>query len=56
MIGQIQNDKKELMPIGNHQFIARDIDAKITFNFDNKNEVISLILDQGRAMTIKKVE
>lgn len=55
LIGQIREDQKELIPIGNHQFIARDIDAKLTFNSDKK-KIISLTLDQGREMVAKKVE
>ncbi|WP_394974851.1 serine hydrolase domain-containing protein [uncultured Croceitalea sp.] len=55
LIGQIRDDKKELIPLGNNQFIARDIDAKITFNLNENQEVISLTLDQGREMTAKKI-
>ncbi|MEL7118185.1 MAG: hypothetical protein AAFO07_02055 [Bacteroidota bacterium] len=55
LIGQIRDEKKELMPIGNHEFIARDIDAKLIFNLENIR-VISLTLDQGRKMTAKKME
>ncbi|WP_350285305.1 serine hydrolase [uncultured Croceitalea sp.] len=56
LIGQIRSDKKELVPIGNHQFIARDIDAKLTFNLNKNKNVISLTLDQGRATTAKKID
>ncbi|WP_299218621.1 serine hydrolase [uncultured Aquimarina sp.] len=55
LIGQIRADKKELVPIGNNQFIARDIDAKLTFNLDENQKVISLTLDQGREMAAKKI-
>lgn len=56
LIGQIRNDKKEFISIGNHQFIARGIDAKLTFDLDKNKSVISLTLDQGREMTAKKID
>ena len=56
LIGQIRTEKKELLSIGSHQFIAKDVDALLTFNLDKKKRVESLTLDQGRIMKAKKIE
>ncbi|GAA0872432.1 hypothetical protein GCM10009117_15790 [Gangjinia marincola] len=55
LIGQIKNDKKELLPIGKNKFIAKDIDALLTFNLEN-DKIVSLSLDQGRVIIAKKIK
>ena len=55
LIGQIGNDKKELLAVEKNKFIAKDIDAILIFIEENKS-VVSLSLDQGQKIIAKKIK
>jgi len=56
LYGQVGQDKKEILPYETNKFFAKEIDAKIIFNFDKSGKVISLTKVQSDEMNAKKVE
>lgn len=56
LYGQVGQDKKEILPYEINKFFAKEIDAKIIFNFDKSGKVISLTKVQSDEMNAKKVE
>ncbi|WP_286856848.1 MULTISPECIES: serine hydrolase [Sphingobacterium] len=55
LYGQVGNDRKELVPFDKHKFYARDLDATIVFNVDNKGTAIGLTKIQNSNMVSKKL-
>ncbi len=48
--------KRKFLPYETNEFFAKEIDAKIIFNFDKSGKVISLTKVQSDEMNAKKVE
>lgn len=55
LYGQVGKDRKELVPFAKYKFFARDLDATIIFNTDNKGKIISLTKIQNSEMIAKKL-
>lgn len=55
LFGQVGQDKKEILPYAKNKFFAKEIDAKIIFNFDKSGKVTSLTKVQSDEMNAKKV-
>jgi len=48
--------KFEIFPMSENEFFLKVVDASVTFNKDEKGEVVSLTLHQGRDVEAKKVK
>ncbi|MBX3239811.1 MAG: serine hydrolase [Chitinophagaceae bacterium] len=55
LYGQVGQDKKEILPHAKNEFFAKEIDAKIIFNFDKSGRVSSLTKVQSGKMNAKKI-
>ena len=48
--------RQEIVPFGNHKFFARNLDAQIIFNVDEKGKVIGLTLIQNGEKKAPKID
>lgn len=55
IFGAVGSDKKELRCYDHHRFVARDLDARIVFDVDNRGEVTGLRKIQSDEMKAMKV-